>query len=62
MQNVIKIVYLFGSIPIFDTKCSVAIDKTVKQDHWLQHTHKNIHSILEVIQFSGLQIRKTSGN
>lgn len=32
MQNVIKIVYLFGSIPIFDTICSVAIDKTFKQD------------------------------
>ena len=32
MQNVIKIVHLFGLISIFDTKCSVAGDKPFKQD------------------------------
>ena len=40
MQNVIKIFHLFGSISIFDTKCSVAGDKPFKQDRWLEHTQK----------------------
>lgn len=37
MQNIIKIVCLFGLMPIFGTKCSVAIDKTFKQDSWQEH-------------------------
>lgn len=58
MQNVIKIVYLFGSIPVFDTICSVAIDKTFKQDHWLEHT-KNIHFILEVYSILDYRLEKS---
>lgn len=39
--NIIK-VYLFESIPVFDTKYSFAIDKTFKQEEWLEHLQKII--------------------
>lgn len=38
MQNVIKIVHLFGVISIFDTKCSVARDHLSKIADWNTHT------------------------